>query len=83
MALSTSLDFSTSIGGARLQCWTVTGDGSAKRFNTQLLRPIACWVQNEDDSSVSGTSVTVSGTSIVLYKAITSAKKYKVFVLGE
>jgi hypothetical protein len=84
MALTISLDYSTSLGSQRLQAWTITGDGSIKRFRHGLLRAVACWAQNEDDTTKTGTSVIVSGVSVhITGAAITSGKKYKVFVLGE
>jgi len=84
MALTLSLDYSTSLGGAHLQCWSVTGDGTVKRFRHGLLRAIACWTQNIDDTTKTNTSAAVSGVSIfVKGKVMTSTKKWQVFVLGE
>lgn len=84
MALTLSLDYSCSLGGQRLQSWTITGDGAVKRFRHGLERAVACWAQNVDDSTKTGTSIGISGVSVVFYGAVpTSAKKWNVFVLGE
>lgn len=84
MALTTTLNYTTSLGGARLQCWTVTGDGTVKRFRHGLLRAIAVWAQNEDDATKTGTSCAVSGVSIFVKGAVmTSTNLWKIFVLGE
>jgi hypothetical protein len=88
MAFTLSLDYSASIGGGRIQCWTVTGDGTDTAFCCDLSRAIACWAQNEDDGTITtGVSVTIttSGNSsrLVFGRPFTSGKKWKVFVLGE
>ena len=84
MALTTALDHSCSIGGARLQCWTITGNGSDTTVATNLKRIIAVWLQNIDDSDWgTGISTTTSAGTVTLYKAITNTKKWNLFVIGE
>ena len=86
MAFTQSLDHSMSVGGARLQCWTITGDGSDRAFECGLLNATACWTQNIDDTDTSaagGVSMTVSGGTITFGRLIASGKKNYVFVLGE
>jgi len=83
MAFTQSLDHSCSIGGARFQAWTLTGDGSDTAFDCGLERAIACWVQNQDDTVTSGVSVTISGGTITFGRVITNTKIVRVFVIGE
>ena len=84
MAFTQALDHSSSIGGARLQTWTITGDGSDTTLVTGLKRVVAVWLQNIDDTDWgTGISTTVSAGTVTFYKVITSAKKWNVFVIGE
>lgn len=83
MAFTQTLDHSCSIGGARLQAWTITGDGSDTAFDTGLERVVAAWAQNVDDTVTTGVSITVSGGNVTFGRVITNDKSFKVFVIGE
>ena len=86
MALITSsLEHSGSIGGGRIHVFKVTGDGTVVRLNTGMLDPKVCWVEIVDDTTVhlySGTSVTISGVSVIWNQVPTSTKYHYVTVLG-
>ena len=82
-AIPAVLQHTSSIGGARYQIWELTGDASGTTVRTNLKRIVACWLQNQDDTTVLATQVTASGVTVTTADALTNAKKWWLNVIGE
>ena len=83
MALSTSLLFQGTLGGRSFEAWELTGDGSETSFNPRLSAVDHVWLQNSDDTgNGSGLRATISSGVVTLSAAITSGKKWWLFLLG-
>jgi hypothetical protein len=82
---TTTLDYSCSLGGgARLQCWTILGDGATQSFQTGLLRGIAGWVQNQDDPTNTAVSLVITAKGgVSIGREIDDGKYQKLYVIGE
>jgi len=85
MALTQSLSFSGTMGGRRLEAWSITGDGSDTSFDPLLACVDHAWLQSATGVTADLRTSISAGVITLTQKnggALESGKVYYLFLLG-